>query len=44
MIDEAIGLAKILAIALPNEEVERNLAQKLLDSLGVGGLFEFANG
>jgi len=44
MIDEAIGLAKILAIALPNGEVERNLAQKLLDSLGVGGLFEFANG
>ena len=44
MVDEAIGLAKILATVLPNEEVERNLAQKLLDSLGVGGLFEFANG
>jgi len=29
---------------LPNEEVERNLAQKLLDPLGVGGLFEFTGG
>jgi putative DNA methylase len=44
MINEAIDLAKILATVLPNEEVERNLAQKLLDSLGVGGLFEFVNG
>jgi len=44
LIDEAIELAKILAVALPEEEVERNLAQRLLDSLGigVGGLFEFA--
>jgi putative DNA methylase len=44
MIDEAIDLAKILVTALPNEEVERNLAQKLLDPLGVGGLFEFTGG
>jgi len=44
LIDEAIELAKILAVALPEEEVERSLAQRLLDSLGigVGGLFEFA--
>jgi putative DNA methylase len=44
LIDEAIELAKILAAALPEEEVERSLAQRLLDSLGigVGGLFEFA--
>jgi len=44
LIDEAIELAKILAVALPEEEVERSLAQRLLDSLGigVGGLFGFA--
>jgi putative DNA methylase len=44
MVDEAIGLAKILATALPIEEVEGKLAKDLLDSLGVGGLFEFAKG
>jgi adenine-specific DNA methylase len=43
LIDEAIELAKILAVALPEEEVERNLVQKLLDSLDIRirGLFEF---
>jgi putative DNA methylase len=43
LIDEAIELAKILALALPEEEVERTLAQKLLEALDirVGGLFEF---
>jgi putative DNA methylase len=44
LIDEAIELTKILTVALPEEEVERSLAQRLLDSLGigVGGLFGFA--
>jgi putative DNA methylase len=44
MVDEAIGLAKILAKVLPREEVEGNLTQNLLDSLGVGGINEFAKG
>jgi len=44
LIDEAIEITKILVLALPEEEVERRLAQSLLDALGirVGGLFEFS--
>jgi Adenine-specific DNA methylase containing a Zn-ribbon len=44
LIEEAIEVAKILVAALPEEEVERRLTQRLLDSLGIkiGGLFEFA--
>jgi putative DNA methylase len=42
MVDEAIGLAKILAAVLSPEEVEGKLAKDLLDSLGVGGIYEFA--
>jgi len=40
VVDEAIELAKILAVALSEEEVERSLVQRLLDSLGIriGGL------
>jgi len=44
MVDEAIGLAKILAKVLSPEEVEGNLARTLVDSLGVGGIHEFAKG
>jgi len=44
MVDEAIGLAKILAKVLSPEEVEGYLTQKLLDSLGVGDIYEFAKG
>jgi len=44
LIDEAIELAKILALALPEEEVERTLAQRLLEALDirVGGLFDYS--
>jgi adenine-specific DNA methylase len=43
LIDEAIELTKILALALPEEEVEKGLAQKFLEALDVrvGGLFEY---
>jgi putative DNA methylase len=41
MVDETIGLAKILVKVLSPEEVEGYLAQKLLESLGVD---EFAKG
>jgi len=44
MVDEAIGLAKILAKVLSPEEVERKLARTLVDSLGVGDIYEFAKG
>jgi len=44
MVDEAIGLAKILAKVLSPEEVEGKLARTLVDSLGVGGINEFAKG
>jgi len=44
MVDEAIGLAKILAKVLSPEEVEGKLARTLVDSLGVGGIYEFAKG
>jgi putative DNA methylase len=44
LIDEAIELAKILALALPKEDVERSLAEKLLEALDmrVGGLFDYS--
>ena len=45
LVDEAIDLAKVLATALPEDDVERGLAQSLLDSLGIrSGLFKFTSG
>jgi len=37
VIDEAIDLAKILADALPEDDVEKEPAQRLLEDLGIGG-------
>jgi len=43
LVSEAIDLAKVLATTLPEEDIEMNLARRILDSLGIriGSLFEF---